>query len=241
MTLGEAIAEVSEDAKHGRASLPDAYKNALDLLTEYFPKNSALDHITPLCVRDFLSRWYAEKASYAQLHGSGTTEGKRTGGAIPEPEALIESLGFFFNWADRRSATQLIADCKPVLDELMRSLPQALKITTVLSRALSKRGGAFGFSEFLTSFEEGGHSRYDIDSPDEVGSLEGYFRVLEVEGSSIEAEEIITEQRIRPIFFPREVMDHLEEGFIINLELVRTPSGWQIADCGFAYPPGTQL
>jgi hypothetical protein len=62
-----------------------------------------------------------------------------------------------------------------------------------------------------------------------------------VEGASVEAEELISEERVWPIIFPSEAAALLEDGYIINLELVRKPEGWQIAGCGFAYPPGAEI
>jgi hypothetical protein len=93
----------------------------------------------------------------------------------------------------------------------------------------------------LTSFEEGGSSQYDIDVPGNVGAIDGYFRIIRVEGSSVEAEELISDERVWPIVFPSEVAALLDDGYIINLELVRKPEHWQIAGCGFAYPPGTEI
>jgi hypothetical protein len=71
--------------------------------------------------------------------------------------------------------------------------------------------------------------------------MEGYFRILKIDGSLIEAEETITETRVYPIIFPQEVARLLEMGFVINLELARSKTGWQIVACGFVYPPGTEV
>ena len=57
----------------------------------------------------------------------------------------------------------------------------------------------------------------------------------------VEAEEIITEERVWPIIFPSDPASPLTNDYIINLELVRSKDGWQIAACGFAYPPGTDV
>ncbi|HST22533.1 MAG TPA: hypothetical protein VLR90_15525, partial [Blastocatellia bacterium] len=89
--------------------------------------------------------------------------------------------------------------------------------------------------------EEGGHSSYDLDEIGEVGAIEGYFRITRIEGAMAEAEEVITEERVWPIIFPRDLASRLTNGYIINLELVRSKEGWQIAACGFAYPPGTDI
>jgi hypothetical protein len=160
---------------------------------------------------------------------------------VPEPQDLLDSVAEFFKWVDQQAGTDQAAQYSPLLIELGRSLPRALEITTALTSALRQSGGAFNFPEFLTSFEEGGSSQYDIDVPGNLGAIDGYFRILRVEGSSVEAEELISEERVWPIMFPSEVAAQLEDDYIINLELVRKPEGWQIAGCGFAYPPGTEI
>jgi site-specific recombinase XerD len=66
-------------------------------------------------------------------------------------------------------------------------------------------------------------------------------RIIRVEGSLVEAEDLISEERVWPIIFPFEVAVLLDRAYVINLELVRTKEGWQIASCGFAYPPGTEI
>lgn len=115
------------------------------------------------------------------------------------------------------------------------------EITALLAQYVSERRGAFAFPEFLTSFEEGGRSAFDFDAPGEVAALEGYFRITRIEGTRIEAEEMISETRVWPIIFPHEVAARLINGLIINLEIIRTADGWQITDCGLAYPPGTEF
>jgi hypothetical protein len=124
------------------------------------------------------------------------------------------------------------------------TVPRALEITAALSKHLTERGGAFSFPEFLTTFAEGGQSSYDIAVAGEgqgPGAVEGYFRVLRVEGSSMEVQELISEERYAPVICPDEVARLIEPFYIVNLEIVRVEEGWQIAACGFAYPPGTDI
>ncbi|HSE38485.1 MAG TPA: hypothetical protein VLG74_14365, partial [Blastocatellia bacterium] len=147
----------------------------------------------------------------------------------------------FVGWVDQQTDAHQAPAFSAMLNELRRSLPRALAITDALTAALRARGGAFTFPEFLTSFEEGGGSQYDIDVAGKVGAIDGYFRIVRVEGSVVEAEELISEERLWPIVFPAEAAELLEEGYIINLELVRNLEGWRIAGCGFAYPPGTEI
>jgi hypothetical protein len=206
-------------------------------------------------LRDFLSRWYVEKAVTSKTSDSKSVERDSVSQAnrhvqaldalpvvqVPDPPHLLDSLSAFFKWADQQAGTDQAAQYSPILTELGRSLPRALDITNALTSALRQRGGAFNFPEFLTSFEEGGSSQYDIDVPGNVGAIEGYFRIIRVEGLSVEAEELISEERVWPIVFPWKVAARLDDAYIINLELLRWGEGWQIAGCGFAYPPGTEI
>lgn len=238
------------------------HEKALLLLIEYFSSNISLSEITPARLRDFLGKWFVEKARHSphhpveQLPGNSTATSSETvntdrnqitetaeSTSFPQAVELLDSLMQFFQWIYQESegAYQYASQSSSVIEQLSHTLPRALEITKVLSLWLRKRGGAFAFPEFLTSFEEGGHSEYDIDTPGSVGALEGYFRIHRVEGLSVEAEELISEERVWPIVFPQEVVMLIDDEYIINLELVRSAEGWQIAGCGFAYPPGTEV
>ncbi len=260
MTLVEATSRFLDYARQNHSTVHPQRQSgilnqALLLLTAYFSADATLSEITPSSVRDFLSRWYAEKASGSKPNDSKSVEqdGHSTASRIPqalnaqppdqvpEPLDLLDSIEEFFEWADQQAGADQAAEISPILIELRRSLPRALDITNALTRSLRERGGAFNFPEFLTSFEEGGSSQHDIDVPGNVGAIDGYFRIVRVEGSSVEAEELISEARVWPILFPAEVAALLDDGYIINLELVRKVEGWQIAGCGFSYPPGTEI
>jgi hypothetical protein len=234
MTLAEAVSkfiqragqvEPSADGSLESSSQAQTLVQSLELLTAYFSRTDTLADITPERLRDFLARWYVEKA----------------GPSVPGPKVLLDSLAHFFRWADQYTETRIADECLPVVGELEHSIPRALQVAERLSNELAGRGGAFSFPEFLTSFAEGGQSQYDLDAPGEVGAVEGYFRITRVEGTSVEAEEIISEDRIWPIIFPGGVASLIPVGMIINLELVRTLEGWQIAAVGFAYPPETEV
>jgi hypothetical protein len=159
---------------------------------------------------------------------------------LPGPQELLLSVADFFRWTDKTNEG-LTARCLQILTELSETLPRAFEITRLLSSWVQERRGAFTFPEFLTSFDEGGHSQYDIDTPGNIGALEGYFRIVRVEGSLVEAEDLITEERVWPIAFPPELALLLNRPYVINLELLRAKEGWHIASCGFAYPPGTEV
>ncbi|MGA9771851.1 MAG: hypothetical protein WBV94_22665 [Blastocatellia bacterium] len=223
MTLREAIAGFLEQ------SVKDA-PQPFDLLTACFSPDIRVDEITAARLRDFLARWYIEQAG-------STSEADST----VEPELLCDALAEFFRWAESAACFSSAEDHIRILSELKQSLPRALEISVSLSERLAARGGAFGFPEFLTSFEEGGHSSYDMDEAGEACAIEGYFRITRIEGAMVEAEEIISEERVWPINLPRDLTSLFASDYIVNLELVRSKEGWQIAACGFAYPPGTDI
>jgi hypothetical protein len=244
MTLAEAIPlfldyaaqKDSPDHPQGRSAI---HNQTLMLLSEYFSSDRALADITTESLREFISRWYVEKAGAANTNDR--TRNPHRVLQAPEAPALLDSLAEFFTWADFQAGEDQAVDYTPILTELSLSLPRAQEIMSALSSWVRKRSGAFTFPEFLTSFEDGGASRYDIDAPGKVGAIDGYFRVIRIDGFLVEAEELITEERIWPIVFAPEVAALLDDGYIISLELVRKPDGWQIAGCGFAYPPGTKI
>ena len=251
MTLGEASERFLADISKGQSDdhvWSSVEKDALALVIEYFSADKTITDISPAALRDFLARWYVEKAS---MPGRSNLEASQTSQesdalrvasiTVPKPSELLLSLSRLFEWMDQQTGSDLAQRFAPVLDELSRSLPRAVEITQLLSTWLQERGGAFGFPEFLTSFEEGGRSEYDIDTPGSPGAMDGYFRILRVEGTSVETEELISGERVWPVVFPPSVAAQLEKQFLINLELVRGPAGWEIAGCGFAYPPGTDL
>lgn len=234
MTLAEATSKFVQRYRQNDSSVESSAEasskvqilvQSLELLTTYFSRTDALEDVTADRLRDFLARFYIEKALSS---------------CAPEPKALLGSLARFFRWADQYAGTKKADQYLPLIRELEQTIPCALELTQRLSKEMAGRGGAFSFPEFLASFEEGGQSQYDLDAPGEVSAIEGYFRITRVEGSSVEAEETISEDRIWPIIFPASVVSFICVGMVINLELVRAAEGWQIAASGFAYPPGAK-
>jgi len=260
MILAQAIARFLE-----RSGLIDStvnpepralvHQRSLSLLTEYFPTDATLHDVTPSILRDLVSRWYIESASaspqntFISLESRAISKESRTTDTlnshhsdhIPEPRDLLSSLEEFFKWADQQTGPGQYAELSSILIELGQTLPRAMEITDALTNALRERGGAFTFPEFLTSFEEGGSSQYDIDVPGNIGALDGYFRIRGVKDLLVEAEEMITEERVWPITFPAEAAALLEIDYIINMELIRKREVWEIVGCGFAYPPRTEI
>ncbi len=215
MTIAEAINLFLEQT-------PSADRTSLAWPARYF--NCAMDDLTRARLRSF-ARWFVEQAVAES----------------PSPKELIRALAHFLEWAEENAAYRFDSEQREILRELEISIPRAMEIFSRLASYLAERGGAFGFAEFLTSFEEGGRSRYDFDEPDQAGAREGYFRILKIDGCRVEAEDELTEDRVYPITFPEEVARLLEPGFILNLELARSKEGWQIVACGFTYPPGTEV
>ena len=254
MTIAEATEGFLDSIRQSPSTvrsqlLPQNYERATQLLILYYAANSPTGGVTAARLRDFLARWYLEKACTSKPNPSrlGFSESSERGSndpsfsdselpdpyQVPPPHELILSIVDFFKWVDETSGEKLVQRCLQTLTELTETLPQAIEITRLLSSWTRERRGAFSFPEFLTSFEEGGHSQYDVDTPGDIGALEGYFRIIRVEGSLVEAEDLISEERVWPITFPSQVTMLLDEAYIINLELVRTKEGWQIASCGF--------
>ncbi|MFL6213565.1 MAG: hypothetical protein ACJ74J_06675 [Blastocatellia bacterium] len=239
MTLDEAIAQwLDTTARDDSVSPADAESRALSLsrLARYFGARRPLEEVTPARLRDFLSRWFIENAGSASpcAHQQSRTV------EFPDPLELSDTLAAFINWMARHTSFAG-NECLAVVAELRERLPRAIAISTRLSEWLAGRGGAFGFPEFLTSFEAGGRSQYDFDTAGEAGSSEGYFRITRIDGGHIEAEEMLSEMIVAPILFPEPIVVLLEPGYIINLELVRAQDVWQVVACGFAYPPGTDV
>lgn len=227
MTLAKAISEFLEDIESSSSPLQSA---AIEALSSHFSSDRDLNEITPAKLRDFLAHWYVDR-----MFGSGAIKSE----AALNARLVIDSLAEFLKWIKRHAANS--DDSLAVLNELRVTVPRALEIAGDLASWTSTKRGAFNFPEFLTSFEEGGRSEYDIDTPGDVGALEGYFRIMRIAGSMVEAEELTSEDRIWPIIFPAEIAASLEAQYIINLELVRAREGWKIVDCGVVYPPGTEI
>jgi hypothetical protein len=239
MTLDTAIAQwLDSTARDDSASPADAESRALSLsaLSQYFGGRCQLEELTPARLRDFLSRWFIEKAGPVSLR-SGMHH--LTSG-FPDPLTLINTLAAFIEWMANQTKVAM-DESMAVVAELRERLPRAFVISTRLAEWQSGRGGAFGFPEFLTSFEGGGRSQYDLDTAGEARSVEGYFRITRIDGTQIEAVEILSETTIAPIHFPEQIAALFELDYILDLELVRVENVWQVADCGFAYPPGVDL
>jgi len=229
-SLTEEIDEYSEELQKGKsAAAQEGGVESLQLFKQYLDSAASGAKLGPDLLLDFLGRWHVETAASQRLHA---------------PAATVRAVREFVKWLDRRTHESALSDCISTLDVLEQSLPRALRIAEELSRDLAARGGAFTFPEFLTTFAEGGQSRYDIDVAGEgqgPSGMEGYFRVVRVEGTSAELEDMISEDRAWPVKLPTEVARLLEPDWILNLEIVRSGNEWQVAACGFAYPPGVEF
>jgi len=249
MTLAEITGQFLAEHRQGISAIEsqsdfEAHERVVSLLTNYFSGDASLDLMSARSLRDFLARWYVEKACDAKF-GSGTSEridtSSRVDSRLPEPQLVVDSLSGLLEWIREQEGIDLVEQTSSMLAQLRESIPRALEIAGALWSWLRNRRGAFSFPEFLTTFEEGGHSQYDIDTPGKAGATEGFFRIVGICEGRVEAEDLISEARVWPILFPAEVIELLLADFIINLELVRSGEGWQITGCGFVYPPGTDV
>ena len=215
---------------------------SLELLARQHP-NLELENLTPALVRDFVARWYVEEASRRRFSSPDLpTDAVSDHPFFPAPNAFLESLRAFFCWVARVADPTNNQQSLLILDPLAETLPRAIDISIALAEESAGRGGAFTFPEFLTSFAEGGQSEYDIgEKTGQVGAREGYFRILEIKDQEIGAEEILQEEFFSPILVPAKIARLLVKGYILNLEIVRTPAAWQIVNSGFAYPPDTEF
>lgn len=271
MRLGEAAAAFFEhlrQAPAASASEPAVSQLPAPIITAAltyaiarFP-DEELDDLTPARWRDWLARDYVEEATAQRLatpsaaapaspsfspsaSSSPPSTSLSSAASQPqfvEPAALFDSLKLFLIWAGQTLALPDNREHLRLLDELRETVPRAIAMAATLAAVLAERGGAFGFAEFLTSFEEGGQSDYDISevTTREDGGVnfrEGYFRILSIEDQQISAEDLLDEERLAPILFPAKVAPLVAKDYILNLELARTPDGWQVINCGFAYPP----
>ena len=214
MTLQEATSAFLDRMRRDH---PHPRVEPIELFDEYLRGAGLIssEQLTASTLRDFLARWYVEMAS------APTADRK-----VPAPQVLLGSIGEFLKWADEKAVLRIAGEHAAVLSELQESLPRALEINSALAEVSGGRGGAFGFPEFLTSFDEGGHSEYDIGEPGEVRAIEGYFLVERVEQDRVEALEIVSDRRVGPIIFPEEIARLIGAGFIINLEIVRAGDFW---------------
>ena len=246
MTLAEITARFLAEQRQSISAVESHSEHETDervmsLLTGHFSGNASLDVVSAGTLRDFLARSYVEKACVAKFGSGNDGFDKLKQAALPEPEAVVDSLAGLFEWIRQQEGIDLVQQTSSMLAGLRESIPRALAIAGSLWSWLRNRRGAFSFPEFLTTFEEGGHSQYDIDTPGEVGAIEGFFRIIKIREGRVEAEDLISEARIWPILFPAEVVELLHEDYIINLELIRSGEGWHITACGFVYPPGTNV
>lgn len=238
MTLSEAaevfIEQTKREANSGNRSINIGLRiYALELLKTYCSANSvkSLDDLTHEYVRDFMARWWVEESGTIRekiIQPSDPSQNKAS-----DVLGLLDAVSDFFIWLDERGGARSITKRLAIIDELKQSLPLAFEIKESIQFHFTERAGPFGFPEFLTSFEEGGHSSTD--------ALEGFFRVSRIDGLLIEAEELISETRVWPIFLPEETALLIRPGYILGLEIIRVENAWEIASSSFVYPPGTSV
>jgi len=235
MTLAEATSLFIETQTNDPTSSSPRTRSALRLLAEFFPKNTTTTELMLPGIREFLTRWYVDEA--ASQPDDKTSPDER----LPTPDELIDALVRFFSWVDVTCGTTYSTRFSDILARTKTSLPIALRLTCELTETIRQPEGAFSFPEFLTSFEEGGRSQYDVDVGGETSAMDGYFRIVNVDGSCVEAVELLSEDTVGPIHFPTAVAKTLQVGYVINLEIVRGQKSWKIVGSGFAYPPEFEI
>src|SRR2546428_7771907 len=116
MTLAEATRRFRDYARQNDSTVDPQIQLAIHnqaplLLTNYFSPDAALTAITPSGLRDFLSRWYVEKAcaqkpnvsndAHSSLRRIPQSLNARATelDEVPEPQDLLVSLADFFKWA----------------------------------------------------------------------------------------------------------------------------------------------
>lgn len=189
--------------------------------------------LTPDNLFNFLGNWYLGR--YV-----GAAAGSRR---LPAPLDIVTSLARLVDWMAGRG--NLPGDSRTcalaALSELAVTLPRAIEISRRLADYLSERRGAVAFSEFLTTFEEGGRSRYEPEAAGLPRWKEGYFTIKRIDGRRIEAQESVSEESVWPILLPEGAEGLFSPGYIVNLEIVREDEYWEIVSCGLAHPPGTPV
>jgi hypothetical protein len=227
MKLLHAIAEF--ERRHQPGASP-----SIALLGRYFGDASVND-VTEERLRDFLARWYVEElASPAAGNPPSAHE-------THDPAELCDRVSTFIGWCEAQFEFAEGEACRTLLGGLRSTLPRAFLISAEIQEWHKDRGGAFEFPEFLTSFEEGGRSSYDVGPDGEPSSLEGYFRILRVDSGQVLAEDLISDERVGPINLTRKVTKLLVPGYVLNLELVRRGECWEVINAGPVYPPAFRL
>lgn len=211
---------------------PAETRESIILLKSYLatiPRNGAC-RLTAESLYQFLGNFYLTR------YVSGG-EGEQ----LPAPSEIVTALGQLLDWMAGRQDMigELLADAHSALSELAVTLPQAVYTSRQLAECLSKRQGPFAFSEFLTTFEDGGQSQYEPDVAGRPRTKEGYFRITRADGKIVEARESLSEEAVWPILLPEGAEGILSPGYIVNLDIVRNGEYWEITGCGLAYPPGT--
>jgi hypothetical protein len=234
MTLRDAIETYLEQSPRRPGS-----EKTLFYLREFFPSDSFAVDLTPERLRDFLSHWYIERTrGRLESRGGGDPESARWMG--PLVTYLLDDLEGFLDWCATILGEHLSSQCRSVIEDARRTLPRALQLGEKLVEAIHKRG-PFDFPGLLSTFEEGGRGEYDLDDASNESRsklLEGYFRIVRIEGNMVQAEDLLTEELVERIVFPPTVSPLLDTDYVVELEMIRRDQQWQIVACGFAYPPG---
>jgi hypothetical protein len=229
MTFDEVIALLA------RASDP-RITHCLSSLSSYLSSQRAGSYVPALTresLLDYIGFWLPRYVR-PTLAGDGHH-------SEPNPDEVMETLNRLVTVLANHEAMFDKQECLATIGELRVTLPRAIELTRALTEDVTKRGGPFGFPEFLTTFEGGGRSEYDLDVAGVENVVEGHFRVTSVDALRVAAVELVSERPVEPILIPERAAPFVEQGQIATLELVRGSDGWVITDCEVVYPPGTRV
>ena len=221
MTIAEAVKQFRERSSASGGSSSWHCEPAFEALLA-FAKDTRLkelEQLSPSRIREFLGRWLID----VEL---GTSSPDRLDFSLTT-DCLYE---FFktFKSPDIKERLEAVRQMK-------EEVPKALEIAEALAREMANRPGPFPFSEFLTTFDEGGQTVYHGNS--EPKSLDSFFEIVDVKSMLLEARDLGTDVLLT-IVAPPGVTRVARAGFVLNLEVVRYSNRWEIVDYGAAYPPG---
>jgi len=216
---------------------------AISLLIEYFGSETRLADLNADSLNDFLCRWCIERSRHSETDAAGRRVDSSRALIQAIPKTVLELLDFASRQVDPATASA----SREAVEYARINLPRSLEVSRLLAEAVSRDESGTEFRDFLTTFEAGGQSEYDVDDPsdsvvdDQPAALEGFFRVKKIEGTLVEMEEVIGEELVGLVFFPADVAALLQPEDVLELELIADGENWSIIACGFAYPSAAFL
>jgi hypothetical protein len=239
MTVADAITVFIRESRTNSSD-----NSQLWTIEKYLPITTDLSDISPALLKNTIGRWAVERPETGNR--PGLQSGQHASSHAPATTSSIDLALRFFSWCEGDESSGITEAHLSELRDLQTTITVAQTISSALALWLRGKRGAFGFSEFLTSFEDGGHSEYDLqtitrDPSEKESAIESYFKVLRVDGTVAEVEDVISGMPVGPVEFPEAISDQIAAGYTLNLELIRDNDRWQIVDAGLVYPPGVDF